>query len=204
MTRIPMPTKKMSAPQEIYQIKVTLLGASPPIWRRLLVPADLTLAQLHVALQAAMGWEDSHLHEFRIGQRRFGVPDPDDRLMGMPQVSSERAVRLSTVLGRIGAKAVYTYDFGDDWEHAIVLEKRLPADAHLRYPLCIAGKRACPPEDCGGIGGFYSLLDAIRDPNHDQHEEMRDWLGADFDPIAFSLDDINRRLTPFQRRPGKA
>jgi hypothetical protein len=198
-----MPTKKKSAPQEIYRIKVTLLGASPPIWRRLLVPADLTLAQLHDALQAAMGWEDDHLHEFRIGQQRFGVPDPDDRLMGIPDVSSERAVRLSTVLGRIGAKAVYTYDFGDGWEHAIVLEKRLPADPNLTYPLCTAGRRACPPEDCGGIGGFYDLLEAIRDPNHDRHEEMLDWVGDDFDPAAFSLDDVNRRLRPFQRSSGK-
>jgi len=198
-----MPTKKKSAPQEIYRIKVTLLGASPPIWRRLLVPADLTLAQLHDALQAAMGWEDDHLHEFRIGQQRFGVPDPDDRLMGIPDVSSERAVRLSTVLGRIGAKAVYTYDFGDGWEHAIVLEKRLPADPNLTYPLCTAGQRACPPEDCGGIGGFYDLLEAISDPNHDRHEEMLDWVGDDFDPAAFSLDDVNRRLRPFQRSSGK-
>jgi len=199
-----MPTKKMPPPPEIYQVKVTLLGASPPIWRRLLVSADLTLAQLHNVLQAAMGWEDCHLHEFRIGQRRFGIPNPEDRLMGMPPVSNERTVPLSTVLGRIGAKAVYTYDFGDTWEHAIVLEKRLPADPNLTYPLCTAGRRACPPEDCGGIGGFYDLLDVISDPSHDRHEEMRDWLGDDFDPVAFSLDDVNRKLTPFQRRRGKA
>jgi hypothetical protein len=199
-----MPTKKISAPQEIYQIKVTLLGTSPPIWRRLLVPADLTLAQLHDVLQAAMGWEDCHMHEFLVGQRRFGMPDPDDRLMGMPPVGNERTVRLSAVLGRIGAKATYTYDLGDSWEHGIVLEKRLPADLNLTYPLCTGGQRACPPEDCGGIGGFYDLLDAISDPNHDQHEEMRDWVGDDFDPEAFSLDDVNRTLTPFRRRSGKA
>ncbi len=199
-----MPTKKMSAPREIYQIKVTLLGASPPIWRRLLVPADMTLARLHDVLQAAMGWQDCHLHEFLIGQRRFGIPNPDDRLMGMPPVSNESSVRLSTVLGRIGAKAGYTYDFGDGWEHSIVLEKRMPADPKLKYPLCSDGKRACPPEDCGGIGGFYDLLDAIGDPNHDQHEELRDWLGDDFDPEAFSLDAVNRTLTPSPRRRGKA
>src|SRR5260370_6034266 len=199
-----MPAKKMSAPQEIYQIKVTLLGASPPIWRRLLVPADVTLAYLHNVLQVAMGWEDCHLHEFRIGQKRFGTPDPDDRLMGIEPVSNERTVPLSSVLGRVGAKATYTYDFGDGWEHGMVLEKRLPADPNLTYPQCTGGQRACPPEDCGGVGGFYNLLDIIGDPNHEEHEEMLEWVGDDFDPDAFSLDYINRTFTRFQRRPGKA
>jgi hypothetical protein len=198
-----MATKKMPAPLEIYQIKVTLLGTDPPVWRRLLVPAHLTLAQLHDVLQAAMGWEDDHLHEFRIGQGRFGTPDPDDLFMGAPEVSNERTVPLSSVLGRIGAKAVYTYDFGDDWEHSIVLEKRLPADPNLTYPLCTDGQRACPPEDCGGIYGYYDLVEAIGDPNHDRHEEMLDWVGDDYDPEAFSLDDVNRALSSFQRR-GKA
>jgi hypothetical protein len=119
-----MPTKKTAVSPEIYQIKVTLLGTSPPIWRRLLVPADLILAQLHDVLQAAMGWEDGHMHEFSVGQRRFGRPNPEDRLMGVPSVENERTVRLSSLLGRAGAKALYTYDFGDSWEHGIVLEKR--------------------------------------------------------------------------------
>ena len=198
-----MPTKKMRAPQDIYQIKVTLLGTSPPIWRRLLVPAGLTLEQLHHVLQAAVGWEDCHLHEFSMGGRRFGRPDPDDRLMGVPAVENERAVRLFGVLGRVGAKILYTYDFGDGWEHGIVLEKRLPVDPNMTYPACTGGQRACPPEDCGGIWGFYDLLDAISDPNHEQHEELRDWIGDDFDPQAFSVDEVNRMLTPMRRR-GKA
>jgi hypothetical protein len=127
-----MPTKKIESSQQIYQIKVTLLGTSPPIWRRLLVPADLTLAQLHDVLQAAMGWEDGHMHEFSVGQRRFGRPDPEDRLMGMPSAENERTVRLASTLGRVGSKAIYTYDFGDTWEHSIVLEKRLPVDPNAR------------------------------------------------------------------------
>jgi hypothetical protein len=199
-----MPTKKMPAPQEIYQINVTLLGTRPPIWRRLLVPVELTLEQLHNVLQLAMGWDDDHLHEFRIGQRRFGRPNPDERLMGMPEVSNERTAKLSTVLGRIGAKAMYTYDFGDDWEHSILLEKRLPADPSMPYPVCTGGQRAGPPEDCGGIGGFYDLLDAMSDPNHPRHEEMRDWIGDDFDPEAFAVDEVNRKLAFLQRRRGKA
>src|SRR5258708_1799653 len=199
-----MPTKKTSPPHEIYQLKVTLLGASPPIWRRLLVPADVTLAYLHNVLQVAMGWEDCHLHEFSIGKRRFGTPDPDDRLMGITSASSERTVTLSSVLGRVGAKATYTYDFGDSWEHGIVLEKRLPRDPSLTYPLCTGGQRACPPEDCGGIGGFYNLLDIIGDPNHEEHEEMLEWVDDDYDPEAFSLDDVNRTLARFHRRRRKA
>jgi hypothetical protein len=103
-----MPTKKTWAPQEIYQIKVNLLGTSPPIWRRLLVPAGLTLEQLHHVLQAAMRWEDCHMHEFSMGRRRFGRPDPDDRLMGVPAVENERTVQLFSVLGRVGAKIIYT------------------------------------------------------------------------------------------------
>jgi len=198
-----MPTKRSAVPLEIYQIKVTLLGTSPPIWRRLLVPADLTLAQLHDLLQAAMGWEDGHMHEFSLGQRRFGRPNPEDRLMGMPSVENERTVRLSSVLGRVGAKVIYTYDFGDGWEHGIVLEKRLPVDLNTTYPVCTDGQLACPPEDCGGVPGFYDLVEALADPNHERHAELRDWIGDDYDPQAFSLDEVNRRLRPLRRRgPG--
>src|SRR5229473_1639416 len=129
-----MPTNTIEPPQEIYQIKVTLLGTNPPIWRRLLVPADVTLAQLHDVLQATMGWEDGHMHEFSIGQRRFGRPDPEDRLMGMSSAENERMVRLSSILGRVGSKAIYMYDFGDSWEHSIALEKRLSVDPNTTYP----------------------------------------------------------------------
>jgi hypothetical protein len=195
-----MATKRSGIPQEIYQIKITLLGTSPLIWRRLLVPAEVTLAHLHDLLQAAMGWEDRHIHEFRMGRRYFGWPDLEDRLMGMPSVENERTVHLSGVLARVGAKAIYTYDLGDTWEHGIVLERRLAADPNMAYPVCTGGQLACPPEDCGGVGGFYDLLDTISNPNHDHHEELRDWVGDGFDPKAFSVDDVNRKLSPFHRR----
>jgi hypothetical protein len=198
-----MPTKKIENPEEIYQIKVTLLGTSPPIWRRLLVPATLTLEQLHDVLQLAIGWEDCHMHDFRIGQKRFGKHGPDDRLMGPHAIGNERTVRLFSVLGKVGAKAVYTYDFGDSWEHAIVVEKVLPPEASHAYPACVEGKRHAPPEDCGGVPGFYNLLEAIGDPKHDQHEETRDWLGDDFDPEAFSVDEVNQRLAPLHQRRNK-
>jgi hypothetical protein len=186
--------KKIESSQEIYQMKVTLLGTRPPIWRRLLVPAELDLSQLHDVLQAAMGWEDCHLHEFRIGRERFGVPDPHDSFLGGPGSADERKVRLSAVLGKAGAKAEYTYDFGDGWEHAVVVEKVVAPEAGLIYPLCTGGKLHGPPEDCGGIGGFYNFLEAIGNPDHDEHEEMLEWIGGSFDPEWFSLADVNQRL----------
>jgi hypothetical protein len=199
-----MATKKIKAPQEIYQIKVTLLGMTPPIWRRLLVPAAMTLKQLHDVLQVAMGWEDCHMHDFRIGETRFGEPDPDDRLMGLPATANERTARLFSVLGRAGAEAVYSYDFGDGWEHSIAVEKVLPTEPGLAYPTCTGGKRHGPPEDCGGVPGYFNLLEALRDPGHDDHEEMLEWVDEDFDPETFSVDDVNRSLAPLQRRLIKA
>ena len=148
---------------------------------------------------------DSHLHEFRIGSQKFGKPDPSERWLGRSVTLSERTTRLAAVMGRIGAKAVYTYDFRDSWEHELVLvvEKVLVPEPGQSYPTCIDGQRQGPPEDCGGIGGFYHLLEAIRDPEHDDHEELSEWLGRDFDPDAFSVDAVNRRLGPRQRRTSK-
>jgi hypothetical protein len=160
----------------------------------LLVPAEFTLAQLHDVLQAAVGWENCHLHEFLIGRQRFGVPDPDDRLMGGPAYIHERKVHLSDVFNKPGVKAEYIYDFGDGWEHAVIVEKILAPEAGLIYPLCTGGKLHGPPEDCGGIGGFYNFLEAIRDPDHDEHEELLEWIGGSFDPESFSLAAVNQRL----------
>src|SRR5260370_26184783 len=194
-----MPAKKSAFPPEIYQLKVTLLGTSPPIWRRVLASADVTLAQLHDVLEAGMGWEDGHLHELSVDQRRIGRPDPEDRLMGMPSVENERTVRLSGILGRVGSKAIWTYDFGDSWEHGIVLEKRLPVDPNMTYPVCKGGELACPPEDCGRIPGCYDLVAALNDPNPERHERMLDWLGDAFNSQAFSVDSVNRMLAPLRR-----
>jgi hypothetical protein len=194
-----MAKKKICIPHEIYQLKVTLRDTRPPIWRRLLVPAGLTLEALHDVLQVAMGWYDSHLHEFRIGQKRFGKPDPEDGLIGMPPVINENTAYLFMVLGKSRAKAIYIYDFGDSWEHVIVVEKMLLPEPGVAYPICVGGKLQCPPEDCGGVPGYYNLLEAIRDTAHKEHDDMLDWVGGGYDPEAFSVDDVNRRLAPFQR-----
>jgi len=195
-----------SAPnsRDIYQLKITLRGTKPTIWRRVLAPADLTLAQLHQVLQAALGWQNCHLHEFRIGRRRFGAPEPQDMFLGGNSCINERKVRLSEVLGQVRAKAEYTYDFGDSWEHSIVVEKVLTPEPGAVYPVCTGGELHGPPEDCGGLGGYYNVLEAISDPKHEEHEAMLDWIGGSFDPEGFSVDGVNRRLAPLQRRRAKS
>jgi len=177
--------------KEIYQIKVALVGIKPPIWRRLLVPANLTLADLHEVLQVAMGWQNYHLHEFCIGNQSFMPPDPDLGSAAMV----DRTPRLKAVLGKVGAKAEYTYDFGDGWLHTITVEKILLRDPKRNYPVCVGGKRRCPPEDCGGVYGYYDFLDAIMDRSHPRHREMLDWIGDGYDPNDFSIAATNIGLS---------
>jgi hypothetical protein len=196
-----MPTERRSSDNEIYQIKVTLLRTAPPIWRRLLVPSDITLSGLHDLLQLAMGWTDSHLHEFLFRGQHYGPTDPE---RGVAEGIDERKVRLNQLPARVGAKIVYTYDFGDGWEHGIVLEKGLPVDPNMPYPLCMGGAGACPPEDCGGIGGFYDLLVALQNPRHPQHEELLEWVGEEYDPEKFSIEAINRILHGRKKRAARS
>lgn len=201
-----MPRAKQITPAEpiiapICQLKVTLLGTRPPIWRRLLVPADSTLAYLHNVLQAAFGWQNSHLHEFRVGRVRYGSPDPMEFSFGGPSTISEKRTLVGEVLGWARAKAVYTYDFGDSWDHSITVEKILPPDPTQNYPLCTAGELNGPPEDCGGVPGFYNFLEAIGDPKHPDHKDMSEWFPG-FDPLDFSVDEINQRF-PRRRRARK-
>ena len=187
---------------EIYQLKVTVLGTNPPIWRCVLAPSSLMLDKVHRMLQIVFGWEDCHMHEFSAGKRRFGKPDPDFGLMGRVQTESERRVSLAELLEKVRSKAIYTYDFGDGWDHQIVLEKILERDPALTYPLCMGGERNGPPEDCGGIPGYYNLLDAIQDPKHPDHDDLVEWVG-EYDPEAFSIDSVNRKLKGVTRKPKK-
>lgn len=186
---------------DIYQIKVTLLGTKPPIWRRLLAPADLTLAKLHGILQTAMGWHNVHLYEFQVGKQSYGRPNPEDLYFSSgPPTINDRTVRLEDVLPDVRSRLVYMYDMGDGWEHSVVVEKRLPADPDAAYPVCIGGQRACPPEDCGGLPGFYELLEAIKSPAGERGKELLEWIGAEYDPNAFSVEYVNRALRPKRRK----
>ncbi len=186
----------------IYQLKVTLKYIRPPVWRRLLVPRDMTLGSLHDVLQTAFGWMDAHLHQFVVGDTYYGVPHPEYRDLG-PPMKDEGQARLRTVIDGRAKKLIYEYDFGDGWEHQILIEKKLVPEAGLTYPRCSGGRRACPPEDCGGPWGYAELLEALADPGHPEHQEMREWHGDDFDAEAFDLEAVNARLVPRPRRGGR-
>lgn len=175
------------------QLKLSLRGvAKPPVWRRLLVPADMRLDRLHDVIQTSMGWTDTHLHVFSTAAGDYGVPDPE---LGF---RNERNARLGQFLKQPGDHIQYTYDFGDGWEHDLVLEKRLDPDPEAQIPACLAGKGACPPEDCGGPWGYTDLKETLDDPRHNDHAEMLDWLALDsaehFDPAACDLIEINEVL----------
>ena len=174
----------------IYQIKITLNESKPPIWRRLLVPGDITLYRLHRIIQDAMGWWDSHLHQFIVNEVYYGEPSDDDWY----EVKSERRAKLNQIAPSEKDKFTYEYDFGDDWLHTVLVEKILPPDPSQKLPVCIKGKRACPPEDVGGVWGYEGFLEAIKDPKHEEHESYLEWVGGDFDPEKFDLDAINARL----------
>ncbi|MBM4425643.1 MAG: plasmid pRiA4b ORF-3 family protein [Chloroflexi bacterium] len=182
----------MPAPKSIYQIKVTLNDSKPPIWRRFLVNENVTLSKLHDILQTVMGWTNSHLHHFIINGEFYSEPFDDD--FGMMETKDGSRFKLNQFVNREGFKFRYEYDFGDSWLHDLVVEKILPAEKGARYPVCVAGKRACPPEDVGGVWGYEDFLKTISDPNHLEHEETLRWVGGDFDPERFNISAINAGL----------
>jgi hypothetical protein len=180
--------RKSNAGETPLSLKVTLRDTKPPIWRRLVVPGAMTLGDLHQAIQAAMGWDDAHLHAFDIAGREYGDPDSVDGVADAERLS------LNAVLTSGVRRFTYTYDFGDNWEHMVLIERpRRPLEA-VSYPACIAGQRHCPPEDCGGSWGYQDLLAVLADPTHPDYPERVEWVGEDFDPEAFSVDVANARL----------
>jgi hypothetical protein len=174
----------------VHRLKVSLRTVKPPVWRRIVVRSDITLNKLSAVLEAAMGWSGGHLHVFDVGGTRYGTPDPewpDDDL-------DESSFRLGDVLPDVGSKLRWDYDFGDGWEHVVVVEEVAVAEPDVDYPLCLAGRRACPPEDCGGPWGYADLLEALADPSHPGHEEMREWVPPDFDPEHFDLAETSLEM----------
>ncbi len=180
---------------QVYQFKITLKQIRPPIWRRIQVPETYTFHDLHVAIQDAMGWEGYHLHEFEMtdpatgSKVRIGAQDDDDLGFGR-EILREQREKIARYFSMENRSAEYLYDFGDDWEHRILLEKILPREAGVEYPVCIKGKRACPPEDCGGVWGYADIVEALQDLDSEENEELLEWVGEDFDPEYFDAEMI--------------
>lgn len=206
--------------KQAYQFKITLNGSKPPIWRRLLVPGHCTLDELHELIQVAMGWTNSHLHQFVFkcekvkpgpkmaekllrgtldfaalqGLRRLSHPDFE-----LDGAENECDVRLDKLHLKEKSKFVYEYDFGDGWDHTILVEKIVKADdPPLELPRCLAGKLSCPPEDCGGLWGYYEMLDILAHPKHPEYEERKEWAG-DLDPEHFDVDEVNETFKEMYR-----
>jgi hypothetical protein len=177
-----------SASKSIISLKITLRGTQPPVWRRLSVQGGMTLGDLHHAIQAAMGWNDSHLHAFEIDGRQYGDRHTVD------DVADERRLTLDGLMKSGITRFGYTYDFGDNWEHIVTIEKTQPPIEGKSYPACVAGARNCPPEDCGGSWGYQHLLEVLADPAHPERAEQIEWIGEEFDPNEFSVEIADATL----------
>jgi len=188
-----MPTRSIQDTAPIYQLKITLREIRPPIWRRVLTPGAVSLHKVHKIIQIVMGWMDCHLHCFTVDGVTYSYPEPDSDWEDSGDLDSRR-VKLMQIAPQARRKFLYEYDFGDTWEHDILVEKILPPEPGAKYPVCVAGKRACPPEDVGGVWGYAEFLKAIRDPEHREHASYLEWLGRPFDPEAFDLEGVNQLL----------
>ncbi|MGA2705616.1 MAG: plasmid pRiA4b ORF-3 family protein [Isosphaeraceae bacterium] len=186
------PTPGSARSSVVYRLRITLADIEPAIWRLVEVP-DCSLGELHEVIQIAMGWQNTQMHQFVVNGKHFCQALLDDI-----DLEDEAGIRLSQIFkGKKKPRIVYEYDFGDSWQHEITLEKTLEAEPKVKYPRCLEGARACPPEDCGGAWGYADFLEAIADPKHPDHRDMKEWIGGKFDPEKFSVDKVNREL----RRP---
>jgi len=181
---------------DVFELRVALRHIRPTIWRSLRVPVELTLAQLHQIFQIAMGWQESHLHDFLVNGIRFGMVDVEDEIFSV----DEDAAPVGAVAS-VGSTFLYRYDFGDDWEHEVRIEGVVEgADETI---LCTGGSRACPPEDCGGAPGYAQLLKVLANPKHEEYADTKRWVGRAFDPERFDVAAVNRKLKPLARRFGR-
>jgi hypothetical protein len=179
---------------KIYQIKVGLLEINPLIWRRFLIPANITLHRLHLVLQDVMGWQNYHLYRFKIGKKEYSTPDPDNDFYELDFKNSYQA-KLGNVIKEKGSIFLYEYDFGDGWEHQLLIEDIIDREPEKHYPLCIEGENASPHEDSGGPYGYMEMLEIIKNPYHEEFHSTRTWLGKKFDPYKFDLKLANTRLS---------
>jgi len=197
MTRKSTSPKARLSNAPLYQLKITLRHSEPKIWRRVVIRADMPLDQMHNVIQVAMGWRHSHMHQFIVGRgsatQFYGEPDSEFLDMG-DNMLDERRYSVADLAPAAKQKFIYEYDFGDSWEHEVMVEKTLPPDADFKHPVCLGGAMACPPEDCGGLGGYSNLLEVLADPKHPEHEEMKEWVGGGFHAEEFCVEDVNEIL----------
>jgi hypothetical protein len=182
----------METKKEVYQLKITLKDYTPKIWRRILIPSDTLLHDLHDVIQASMGWWDEHLHKF-IKNKICYVEEIDPDFNFGVEINYNKT-RIADLLIAVNDKIEYEYDFGDSWRHEILLEKILEYDSAIEYPICTGGKNNCPPEDCGGVYGYQNLVKIMKDPKHPEHKNMLEWVGSSFDPEYFDIDETNEAL----------
>lgn len=185
--------QRIKAPAGTLQLHIELRHLKPKVWRRVLVPETITLARLHNVIQAVFQWGGGHLHEFNAAGERYGASDPDDGTRG--SIRSERTKLMSAITP--SRTIDYVYDFGDFWEHRINVEKVLPP-IDMKLPVCVGGANAAPPDDCGGVPGYADFVQAMTDPDHPEHDEMKGWIGREWDPAAFDIDNVNRWLAEFK------
>ena len=189
----------------VYQIQIALKGFKPKIWRRVLIPPDMLLPDFHYLIQAVMGWTNSHLHQFNHYGTFYSEPQEE----GWDTMDTEdySGIRVSDLLEEEKDSLIYEYDFGDGWEHQIVLEKILPETGETQLPICLKGKMNYPPEDSGGVWVYAEMPEILKDPDHEEYEEYMEWLGDDIDPEYFDVDEVNQLLRGMRRfarpEPGK-
>jgi len=213
-------------PQQVHELKITLRGSKPPIWRRVAVPSDMRLSDLHIVIQTVMGWTNSHLHQFTVRNAKSKPASDEirkllqneqwdkleqcmcrDRCWSDPRMEvdgadNEKKAKLCELAPSVKSKFIYEYDFGDGWDHNIeVVKVGQPAEG-INYPVCIDGKLACPPDDCGGIWGYYDKLEVLKNPKHEDYKDTLEWMGKNFDPERFDLDGVNGQLA--ELRSGKS
>ena len=218
--------KNYVQPTQIHELKITLKGSKPPIWRRFAVPSDIPLKNLNYVIQIVMGWTNSHLHQFVVLNVK-PKPSPEemrklfrneewdkieecmrrDRSWSDPRMEvdgaeDEKKAKLCELAPSVKSKFIYEYDFGDGWDHTVEVVKIGPPDEGVKYPVCLAGKFACPPEDCGGIWGYYEKLEILKNPKHKDYEDTLEWTGPYFNPEHFDIDEINAQLA--ELRKGKS
>lgn len=179
---------------QIYQIQITLTGFEPKIWRRLLISPNISLSDFHKIIQTTMGWTNSHLHQFIKNETFYSRRMPDDDFWDEMNMVDYTGKKVSDLLTVENEKILYEYDFGDGWEHDIILEKILPLDNKITYPICLTGKMNCPPEDCGGVWGYAEMLEILKQTDHEEYESYIEWLGDEFDAEYFDLNEINELL----------